>query len=260
MAGFWLLLALAYVVDPARWADESALWGFVSLRGPLTAPLLEGGAHLADPLPYGLAGAAIVIVALARRCPLHALAAAVLLGGSAVSSQVLKPLLAMERPVDFAEVSAASYPSGHATAAMALALAAVLVTAPAWRRHVAVAGGAFALLVSFSVLALGWHFPSDVVGGYLLAGVWCLLAVAALRALAARVPQAHAPSARRAPDPRAVKAVAGSAGIAVAVAGAALAPEAADYAQHHTTAAAVAMAIAASAAVVLAAVTAATGR
>jgi hypothetical protein len=40
--------------------------------------------------------------------------------------------------------------------------------------------------VSYSILALSWHFPSDVVGAYLVAATWMLVAVAALEALGAR--------------------------------------------------------------------------
>jgi hypothetical protein len=47
---------------------------------------------------------------------------------------------------------------------------------------VAALGAAFAVAVSYSFLVLGWHYPSDVLGGYLVATLWTLLAVAALRA------------------------------------------------------------------------------
>lgn len=260
---FVTVLALAYFDGPARWADGAALEGFLGLKAPLPIPVFERLAHLADPVPYGLFGLAVLAAALAQGRPRHALAASVLLGGSAVSSQVLKPLLAMDRSVgfDFSQVNAAAYPSGHATASMALALAAVLVAPPAWRRAVALGGGAFALAVSYSILSLGWHFPSDVVGGYLVAATWCLLAVAGLRAAGARWPvHSGRDAARRLLDPGHARALAGSIGIAGAVVLAALAPQAADYAQRHTAFAVVAVGIAITAAALLTAVTAATRR
>lgn len=261
VAAFLGLLALAYFAGFARWADGAALQGFVGLQRPLTVPLFERLAHLADPLPYVLFGSAIVAAALAQGRPRHALAAAALLGGSAVSSQVLKPLLAMEREFDFAAVNAAAYPSGHATAAMALALALVLVAPPAWRVAAAAAGGGLVLGISFSILALGWHFPSDVVGGYLLATVWCLLAVAALRAAGARwADRSGRVAARRALDARGAGALVGSVGLAAVVVLATLAPQAAGYAERHTAFAAVAAAITLAAATLLATVTAATRR
>ena len=61
---------------------------------------------------------------------------------------------------------------------MSLALGLVLA-APARRRPVAGALGAlFAVAVSYSFLTLGWHYPSDVLGGFLVAVIWAQLAVA----------------------------------------------------------------------------------
>ena len=64
---------------------------------------------------------------------------------------------------------------------MTLALCAVLVAPPAWRATVALVGGAFAIGVGYGVVVLGWHFPSDVIGGFLVAGAWTSVAVAMLR-------------------------------------------------------------------------------
>ena len=257
---FVLVMALAYGVGLAGWADAAALQGFIGLRGPLADQIFGRLAHSADPLPYALIGIALIAVAAARGRYRHAVAAAVLLAGSAVSSQVLKPLLAFDRHHDFlgkAQISDSAFPSGHATASMALALAAVLVAPPALRKAVAIAGGVFTLGVSFSIIALGWHFPSDVAGGHLLAATWCLVAIAGLRAAGARRPE----PARREPvtiriDPRHVRAFLGSVGIATAATGLMLLPRAADYAERHTTFAAVATAILLGAAALLATVTA----
>jgi hypothetical protein len=47
---------------------------------------------------------------------------------------------------------------------------------------------AFAIAVSYSFLELGWHYPSDVLGGFLVAGTWTLLGVAGLSIVEARAP------------------------------------------------------------------------
>ena len=78
-------------------------------------------------------------------------------------------------------IGAASWPSGHATAALALVLCAVLVAPARLRLLVAVVGAVFAAPWA-SLLILAWHMPSDVIGGYLVAALWIALAVAALRA------------------------------------------------------------------------------
>ena len=63
----------------------------------------------------------------------------------------------------------ASWPSGHATAAMSFALCAVLAAPARLRPLVAAVGAAFAVAVCYSFLALAWHYPSDVLGGFLVA-------------------------------------------------------------------------------------------
>jgi membrane-associated phospholipid phosphatase len=172
--------------------DASGLVGFLGLERPATEPIAARLAHLADPLEFALFGAALVLVALARGRPRAAAAVPVILLTANATTQALKPLLAHPRVCDCLgdyRVAAASWPSGHATAAMSLALCAVLVAPPRLRPTAAVAGAAFAIAVSFGLLVLGWHYPSDVLAGYGVAALYTLLAVAALRAASARWPE-----------------------------------------------------------------------
>ena len=167
-----------------RAADESVLRGFRLLDRGWADDLLSAVAHLADPPLYLLATAGLIGVALrVRQRPRLAIGVAALLGGSAVTTQLLKHALAQPRLVDWlgaSQVGNASWPSGHATAAMALALAGVLVAGRGRRRWAAVVGGVFAGAVGTAVLALAWHFPSDVLGGFLVAAVWALGVLAVL--------------------------------------------------------------------------------
>jgi hypothetical protein len=71
---------------------------------------------------------------------------------------------------------------------MTLAICLVLATPPRMRPLAAVVGTGFALSVAFSVIALGWHFPSDAVGGFLLASGWALVLMAGLAVLDDRYP------------------------------------------------------------------------
>jgi membrane-associated phospholipid phosphatase len=188
-AAVWLA---AFDWGLARRLDGGALRGFVGLGGH---PSVEGPAsalaHLADPLPFGLLALALVAVALYRGRPRVALAVPAVLLAANVTTQLLKPLLADPRSCTCAgdsTVAFAAWPSGHATAAMSLALCAMLVASPRLRPTVAVAGSLFALGVSYALLSQGWHFPSDVLGAYLVAAFYTLLAVAGLRAADARWP------------------------------------------------------------------------
>jgi membrane-associated phospholipid phosphatase len=169
---------LSHLVDAARVRDTASLRGFASLDRFGLDSILTHVAHLADPVAYVVLGAGLVTLAFARGRRRLAMVLSAVLLLAPLTTEILKHLTA--EPRGFVP-AAASWPSGHATAAMALALCAVLVAPPRLRALVATVGGLFALGVSYAVLVLVWHFPSDVVGGYFVAAGWALCAVAVLR-------------------------------------------------------------------------------
>jgi len=187
--GLALVWFVATHVAAAEWKDAIALNDFTRL----SRPRVDGPAHfllsLLSPLPFILWGVALMALALARERPRTALAVAVVMGLAPLTAETLKPLLAHPHVhVGAAYVGAASWPSGHSTAATALVLCAVLVAPQRLRLLLAGVGVVFVLAVSCSLLILAWHMPSDVVGGYLVASLWMALAVAALRAADRRWP------------------------------------------------------------------------
>jgi membrane-associated phospholipid phosphatase len=171
-------------------ADGTVLHGFGGLNHQRVDLLAFHIAVLCNPKPYVYFAAVPVLVALLRRRFRLSLAIVAILLGANLTTQFLKPLLAAPRlatqAAGHAHVDAVSWPSGHATAAMALALCAVLAAPARLRPLVAVLGAAFAAVVSYSFLTLGWHYPSDVFGGFLVAIVWTLLCAAAVYAFDAR--------------------------------------------------------------------------
>ena len=182
IAAFGILLAVVYTTERGALADERALEGFAELQRPRLAEIADAIAGAADPVPFALLSAALVAVAFLRRRPLLGLAVGALLVGANVTTQILKPLLANPRGTFGGyDVAAASFPSGHATAAMSLALAAVVVAPARLRPLVGFIAAGFALAVGFAIVSLDWHFPSDVAGGYLVAGAWCFAALGATR-------------------------------------------------------------------------------
>ena len=182
--------ALALAVPAAHARDAAMLHGFVGLDRPSVHRAISFLAHLGDTLPYACAGLLCITVALARRRGWRALAVACLLAVTGVTTQVLKHALAQPRLEHWLpeQVASNSWPSGHSTAAMTLALCAILVAPPALRAAAAKLGGAFAVGVGYAVLVLGWHYPSDVLGGFLVAGLWTSLAVAVLHRVEAPEP------------------------------------------------------------------------
>lgn len=187
---FLLLLVAAYGSDTARRIDATSLLGFVAVepKGG-SAPDIIG--HFGDVGAVLLFTAVLAGIALLRGRPRTAAAVVVLVGLTSVSSQLLKAVLAYPRyegRVGGAHVAPEAFPSGHSTAAMTIAIALVFVTPARLRPLAAVVGTGFALSVAYSVIALGWHFPSDAVGGFLLAAGWGLVLMAALVALDERYP------------------------------------------------------------------------
>lgn len=212
---------LAHLVPGAQVRDSSSLNGFTLLGGPRLDPLLAHVAHLGDPDVYAVIAAGLVLAALAQRRIQLAAAVAVLVVAAPGTTELLKPLVSHPRPAEWlgdSQIAAASWPSGHATASMTVALCLVLIAPAALRPLAAVVGALFALAVSFSILVLHWHFPSDVVGGFLVAATWGLLAVAALRQWPARRTARVEPVDQRAALAPAVALAAAAGGVAMAVA------------------------------------------
>ena len=185
----WLV---ALNIPRGRGLDASAMQSFTGVAQPPVQPQINGVAHLADPVPLLLGAILLVVVALLRSRPLMALLVPVILVGANLTTQLLKPALADLRVIDLAGVEMVypgSWPSGHATAAMSLALCCVLVAGPELRALTALLGAGYAIAVGYALVALGWHLPSDVLGGFLVAATFTLLGAAVLAALEARRPQ-----------------------------------------------------------------------
>jgi membrane-associated phospholipid phosphatase len=205
-AGVVALYRLAVGTAPGQRLDER-------LRGGIgfdQARLLDAGNDLLNTISVAglaLVGLVVMGVALARRMPRLALGAGALVAGANVTVQVMKRELERPALTDQWWAAANSFPSGHATVAMSLAMALVLVSPPALRAPAAVAGAVYACAVGVAVIGLDWHRPSDVVGAYLVVGAWAGVTAALLASHPDR-------AARRAPR----RARAAPWGIALAVA------------------------------------------
>lgn len=113
--------------------------------------------------------------------------------GGLILSDAIKAWTDRPRPVTVGQVlmeTTTSYPSGHSTASVSvwLALAAVfvIVLPRPWRWWVGGALAGFTVLIGLSRLVAGVHWPTDVLGGWLLGLAWSSTVGAVTLALARR--------------------------------------------------------------------------
>ena len=100
---------------------------------------------------------------------------------TAVKVAVNRPRPSLVAPI--ATAHGKSFPSGHAMSSVVVYGALLLVFFPmlnrAWRRRCVLGAIVIVLAIGFSRLALGVHYISDVVGGYVLGSAWLAASTAA---------------------------------------------------------------------------------
>jgi membrane-associated phospholipid phosphatase len=195
--------------------DDAALFRHVS--GNAALPVRAAGAARAlllgiDGVFVAVAAVLLVVLALLQKRVARALAAVAIVACSVGSVEALKhglPHLGAAIPAG----RLATFPSGHTSIAASLGLALVLAAPPVLRPAAALVGAAYAAGVGLSLILLGWHFPSDVVGSFFVCGFWAAAIVAALPGTVER------PAVSAAGALLAVGAVAGGLILAAVVAG-----------------------------------------
>jgi membrane-associated phospholipid phosphatase len=173
--------------------DTSALRG-ADVDHPRVVEVLSrtlDGTSLASLVLVCLAAAGIGLVR--RRIDL-AVGAAVLVLGANLTTQLLKTRLA--RPDLDGFPAPNSFPSGHTSAAAAVAFALVLVFPAAIRGMVALAGAAYVAVIAVATVWAEWHRPSDAVAALLIVLAWGGLVTAVLRARRLRATGATARPSR----------------------------------------------------------------
>jgi membrane-associated phospholipid phosphatase len=173
----------AYKIGPTVRLDRSILFRLVRTEGGVISDCAEVIRFVGE-LPVVvvlLVGIVLLGRHLGRRR--EALAAFGVVLGAGISTQLLKHVFAYPRFEDayWTHTQELAFPSGHTTAAASLSIALVLVVPPARRLTAAAIGVLVTGAVGISVVVLGWHYPSDVLGGLLVASAWGLGAVAWLR-------------------------------------------------------------------------------
>lgn len=160
--------------------DEQLLRALAQWRTPMLNGLMTVYTGLGDAgLLFITAALILCLFRRTRRSGLTALGGMGL--GLLVTNLTIKPLVERPRPwvvmADFETLVRSgdmnSFPSGHTCAAFAFAAALCCTLPEKWGRAAAVAA---ALLMGFSRLYVGVHFPSDVLAGALIGTLCGLLA------------------------------------------------------------------------------------
>jgi membrane-associated phospholipid phosphatase len=182
-----LALALTwYAAHEVAWlrrVDVNILLGFLQLNRPRVDWIAQAFVWLCDPSHYVVLAAAPIVLALLRGRRRLAATAFVLLAGANATTELLKPLTAGPRDhvaVPGIVLTNATWPSGHTTAAMSLALALIICVPARLRPVVSGVMALFVIGVVYSLLALGAHYPSDIVGGFEVSVTWALAALGVL--------------------------------------------------------------------------------
>jgi undecaprenyl-diphosphatase len=170
------------VLEGGTQALDHELRALVNRRAtPALTEIMRLASTWGAPARLSVVGAAVAAAFLQRRRVRPALLVAIALLGAGLINVGLKLLYGRVRPAsffaDYPVPTSFSFPSGHALFATTFfgGLAALLwprLRSPTARSLVGLAAFGLILLIGFSRIYLGVHYPSDVLGGFAAGAVW----------------------------------------------------------------------------------------
>ncbi|MFH1704466.1 MAG: phosphatase PAP2 family protein [Patescibacteria group bacterium] len=168
------------IISADIWFENALL----SVRTPFLLHLFNWVTLLGDTIfIVSITGIVIIFLLFYKYNKAYAIGLVATVVGARGTSYIMKILIERARPdglIPAITETSSSFPSGHATLAMALygfltylfckryPKNSVIITAIAMLAIIA---------IGFSRLYLGVHFPSDVLAGYLLGGIWLLIGI-----------------------------------------------------------------------------------
>lgn len=210
-----LLLWVQVQWSPLLHADQAArdgLHAFALAHGGFVT-VMEALSTIGSWWVYLIGFAVVIGRLLWRGLVRSAVFVVVTVGGSALLNEVMKAVVHRARPVladPVAQASGTSFPSGHAQGAVVGYGVLLLVLLPALRgaaRPIAVTAALLMVFaIGFSRVALGVHYLSDVLAGYILGAAWTAAMIASFAThhhdAAARRPVSVTSALAASPTPR----------------------------------------------------------
>lgn len=182
LAGFSVLfgtLADEVVEKDTLYADEAVLNFINGLSSPWLDRLVVFATTFGGVLVVTVVAAALTVRYGLRHKWRLALFVAFSIGGLLIVNSILKVFYQRERPELWNLIvneATYSFPSGHAALSCGLAaVICVMVWRTRWRWYAAVVALLYVIMIGFTRLYLGVHYPTDVIAGWLLAGAWVVV-------------------------------------------------------------------------------------
>ncbi|MFM7471346.1 MAG: phosphatase PAP2 family protein [Nodosilinea sp.] len=158
--------------------DEPILLKLHALEQPDLTKLAAGLTRLGGFKSVTIITSALSVILLVRQRWRSLLYFVITLFGTGLMNRTAKELLHRARPRLWESAAPEfdfSFPSGHATASMTLIVAlAILTWGSRWFWLVVVGGGGYVIAIAWTRLYLGVHFPSDILGAWLISISWAI--------------------------------------------------------------------------------------
>jgi membrane-associated phospholipid phosphatase len=189
-AGLLFVALLAYGTSTMQRLDARVLDRFIASPGSHAESLASAIVPAGDLAALLLMVALACAIGLARRRPRQAAAALVVVAGANLMTHALKVLLSthprLQTILGAEQFRWDGFPSGHVTAVASVVVAFAFVVPRRLLPVAVVVGVGLVTAMGWAVLALNWHYPTDVLGAIFVVGAWGFAVLAGLRALEGR--------------------------------------------------------------------------
>lgn len=180
--------------------DEAVLRAINSIESTQIDPIIVAITQLGGVIGVGVLTAGLTLLLVKRRMYRKSAIILASVGGAAIINVLLKAVFERSRPELWDRIvfeSSYSFPSGHAMASSALALSLLVVLWDTkYRTRAAICAVVFMLSIGFTRLYLGVHYPTDIIGGWLVSLAWIGVVLSAIRLTSWRKSNSHTKDSR----------------------------------------------------------------